>query len=180
MPQEPSHDFSQPWCLAIARDPAWKLIPTSSRATHPASTENSLVAETLRTARAVRAVQTYVKQSPGGAAPPERTEVRMMFSLGEGVNGIAGTCHGGLIGLMLDEVTGQLAAEMFGRYHIITAEMKVAYKRKLLTPATVLCRAGLAEEVKGRKAVVDGTIEDGMGKVYATGQTVFVKLNSKL
>lgn len=100
--------------------------------------------------------------------------MRMIFSLGDGVNGIAGTCHGALIALMLDEIAGQLVAELFGRYSIITAAMKISYKRKLPTPAIVLCRAWLAETVKVRKAIVDGTIEDGMGEAYASGQTVFV------
>lgn len=163
----------------MAKDPAWKLVPTLSRALHPASTENSLLAETLSSTRGIRTVQTYLKQSPGSAAPPDMTEMRMVFSLGDGVNGIAGTCHGGLIGLMLDEVTGQLAAEVFGRYNIITAGLKVAYKRKISTPAVVLCRAWLGE-VKGRKAKIEGTIEDGMGGVYAIGQTVFVKLDRRL
>lgn len=179
MPQKSSHDLSQPWCLAILKDPAWKLIPTLSLTRHPASTENSLLAETLSTTRGVRTVQTYLKQDTDHAEPQEMTEVRMMFSLGDGVNGIAGTCHGGLIGLMLDEVTGQLASEVFGRYNIITAGLQVVYKRKISTPTAVLCRAWLGE-VKGRKAKVEGRIEDGLGGEYATGQTVFVTLDRRL
>lgn len=179
MPQKPFHDLSQPWCLAIANDPAWKLIPTLSLAQDPASTENSLLAETLSTTRGIRAVQTYLKQRPDHAEQQDRTEVRMMFSLGDGVDGIAGTCHGGLIGLMLDEVTGQLASEVFGRYNIITAGLQVVYKRKISTPTAVLCSAWLGE-VKGRKARVEGRIEDGLGGVYATGQTVFVALDRRL
>lgn len=124
-------------------------------------------------------MQTYLKQVPDSNTPQDMTEVRMVFSLGDGVNGIAGTCHGGLIGLMLDEVTGQLAAEVFGRYNIITAGLQVAYKRKLSTPAVVLCRAWLGE-AKDRKLKIEGTIEDGMGGVYAIGQTVFVKTDSRL
>ncbi len=173
-------ELSQPWCLAIANDPAWKLIPTPSLVLYPTSTENSLLAETLSTPRGVRAVQTYLKQSPDGAAPKDMTEVRMVFSLGDGVNGMTGTCHGGLIGLMLDEVTAQVVAGRFGRYNMITAGLKIAYKRKLSSPAVVLCRAWLEEEAKGRKVKVEGTIEDGMGGVYATGQTVFVRLDQRL
>lgn len=180
MGQETCEDFSQPWCLTMAKDPGWKLVTTFSLTPGPASTQNSLVAETLSTARGIRAVQTYLLQSPdNSAAPPDTAQVRMMFSLGDGVNGIAGTCHGGLIGLMLDEVTGQLASEVFGRHNIIKAGLEVAYKRKISTPAVVLCTARLGE-VKGRKARVEGTIEDGTGGVYATGQTVFVKLDRKL
>ncbi len=138
MSKEPPHDFSQRWCIAIAKDPAWKLSPTPSLVLHPTTTENSLLAETLSTTRGARAVQTYLKKSPDAAAPlQDMAEVRMVISSGDGVNGMAETCHGGLIGLVFDEVTAQLAAEVFGRYNIITAGLKVAYKRKLSSPAVV-------------------------------------------
>lgn len=68
MPQELSHDLNQPWCLTMARDPDWKLIPTLSLTLHPASTENSLLAETLSTSKGVRAVQTYINKAPDASA----------------------------------------------------------------------------------------------------------------
>ena len=42
---------------------------------------------------------------------------------------------------MLDEVMGQLAAEIFGRYNIVTASLDVTFKRRLKTPRVILTRA---------------------------------------
>ena len=115
----------------------------------------------------------------------------MLLSLGRGVEGIAGTAHGGIIALMLDEVMAHLASEIFGRDNIITKSLNVEFKRRLDTPRVVLARAcmeGGEEEGKGggfggedrRKVKISGRIEDGEGGVFAEGTSVFVKLRPKL
>lgn len=111
----------------------------------------------------------------------------MLFSLGRGVEGIAGTGHGAIIALMLDEVMGTLAAEVFGRYGIITAALEVRFKRRLDTPRVVLARASLKgvnkeiEPEKDRKKVeILATVEDGEGGVFADGRSVFARLKPKM
>ena len=47
---------------------------------------------------------------------------------------------------------GQLAAEVFGRYNIVTAGLDVKFKRRLDTPRVVLAKTYMedgGEEVKG-------------------------------
>ena len=115
----------------------------------------------------------------------------MLFSLDHGVDGVPGTAHGAIVALMLDEVMGHLAAEVFGRYNIVTAKLDVAFKRRLNTPKVVLARAfigeGEKEAKKGsggventRKLEIMGRVEDGEGGVFAEGRSVFANLRPKL
>jgi len=55
----------------------------------------------------------------------------------------------------------------------MTAYLHVDYKRPIQTPTTVLCRAGI-ERIEGRKIFARGTVEDGLGKIYAKGDAMFV------
>lgn len=97
-------------------------------------------------------------------------EVLQLFSLGSGVNGISGTYHGAIISLMLDEVTGQFATGLFGRYEIPTGALTVRFKRRLETPRVVLCRPWLDGSVQERKLAIKCIVEDGGGGVFATGR----------
>ncbi|KAL8700239.1 MAG: hypothetical protein Q9201_005557 [Fulgogasparrea decipioides] len=186
MPDEHLSDFSRSWCTALLDDPLLQPIPTASRTVHLSTGENSLLASTLANSSTVRAVQTFFKRP--AIASSENEEIYMLFSLGPGVQGIAGTGHGAIIALMLDEAMGTLAAEMFGRSNIITASLDVRFKRRLDTPRVVLARAFLkgAEEGGGevwkerRKLEILGKVEDGEGAVFADGRSVFVRLKSKL
>lgn len=93
---------------------------------------------------------------------------------------------------MLDEVMGQLAAEMFGRYNIVTAKLDVEFRRRLETPRVVVARAFVEErggargnggtpgEGEKRKVEIRGRVEDGEGGVFACGRSVFVRLRSRL
>ena len=107
------------------------------------------------------------------------------------MEGIAGTAHGGVVALMLDEVMAHLASEVFGRDNIITKHLNVEFKRRLDTPRVVLARAYMEEgeeEVKGggfggedrRKVKIRSRIEDGEGGVFAEGTSVFVKIRPRL
>lgn len=102
-------------------------------------------------------------------------EVLQLFSLGSGVDGVSGTYHSAIISLMLDEVTGQLATGLFGRYEILTGALTVRFKRRLETLRVVLCRAWLEGSVQERKLTIKGTVDDGGGGVFATGETISVR-----
>jgi len=185
MPDEILSDFSSPWCKALSDDPTLQPIVTASRIYHPSTGENSLLASNLANPSCIRAVQTFIKRGPGASLA--QTEIYMLFSLGRGVQGIAGTGHGAIVALLLDEVMGTLAAEVFGRYGIITAALEVGFRRRLDTPRVVLARASLkgVEEDAGtgkekKKVEIVGTVEDGEGGVFADGRSIFVRLKSRL
>lgn len=184
MPDEILADFSVPWCKSLYDDPTLQPIATASRIYHPSTGENSLLASTLATSACIRAVQTFIRRGPTSLG---QTEIYMLFSLGRGVEGIAGTGHGAIVALVLDEVMGTLAAEVFGRYGIITAALEVRFKRRLETPRVVLAKAaleggkkGVAGEERRKKVEILGTVEDGEGGLLAEGKTVFVRLRPRL
>lgn len=192
MPNEETSDFSLPWCLALSKDRSFQPIPTASRITHESTGENNLLAGVLANKWSIPAVQTFIKRPcPYSSSPHHNIQVYMLFSLGRGVDGIAGTAHGAIVALMLDEVMGHLAAEVFGRDNIVTARLDVGFRRRLNTPRVVLARAFMEEgeeeakrgsgggKNKGKLEIM-GRVEDGEGGVFAEGRSVFVRLRPKL
>ena len=189
MPKEHLEDFSPPWAQALINDPTWTAVPTWGREVMPPpSTENALMATTFDRPDGVRAVLTFNRypsprpsSSPSSSSPSsfKGFETRMLFSLGSGLNGHSGFSHGGFIGTLIDETSGQCAFLIFGT-GIVTGEMTVRYKQMLPTPSIVLCRAWLEKEPEGRKVWVSAVVENGQGVVFATGTTLFIKTKSKI
>lgn len=103
----------------------------------------------------------------------------MLYSLGTGVNGHDGYSHGGFIGTLIDEATGQCVFPVFGS-NIVTAEMTVQYKKMLPTPSVILVRAWIDREPERRKVWVKASVEDGLGGVFATGTTLFINIKPKI
>ena len=90
-------------------------------------------------------------------------------------------------------MTGQLSAEAFGRYNIVTGRLEVEYKKRLTTPRVVLATAsveiqraaaqgetGELDKEKKRKSAIVGQVEDGEGGVFAKGKAVYVRLRPNL
>jgi len=115
--------------------------------------ENVFLATTLATTSCIRAVKTFIRRGP--TASLAQLEIYMLFSLGRGVEGIAGTGHGAIVALMLDEVMAGVAAEVFRRHGIITGALEVRYKRRVETPRVVLARASLKGVKEGGEAEKD-------------------------
>ena len=97
-----------------------------------------------------------------------------MAKLGTGLNGHIDTCHGGFVSVLLDEIIGTAAEyeRPLGKT-TMTAFLRVDYKKPIVTPSTVLCKAKV-DKKEGRKMWGRGTIEDGEGVVLATGEALFV------
>jgi acyl-coenzyme A thioesterase THEM4 len=89
-------------------------------------------------------------------------------------NGHVDTCHGGFIGVVLDEALGNVAE--IERPHdkaTMTAYLKVDYKKPVRTPSKILCRAKVYKK-EGRKMWVTGTIEDGEGTILTIAEGLFL------
>lgn len=112
MTDEILSDFSLPWCKALSEDATLQLIVTDSRTYHCSTGENSLLASSLANPSCIRAVQTFIRRGP--SASLAQTEIYMLFSLGRGVECIAGTGHGAIVALMLDEVMARLPRRCLG------------------------------------------------------------------
>ena len=119
-----------------------------------------------------------MKRGPEGQ--PWRSVVCVEFALGDRVNGIAGVCHGGVIGVMLDETMGQLAAVVLGRERIATKRLSIEYKRMLQAPASVMCTARADGPPINRRLTVMAVIQDSDGVVYDHGEAVFAEIKPRL
>ncbi|TVY52600.1 Verlamelin biosynthesis protein B, partial [Lachnellula cervina] len=194
LPSPLAHFHSIPWCHALLthRSILHTAIPDR---TPIASTESSLVRETLNTSRTVKACVTFLRHvKPAGAgtgskkAAIEREmqargegkenpflEYGALVDLGEGVNGYAGTAHGGFFGVVLDEVMGT-AANAQAKHGALTAALTVRFKKPLYTPSVVVV-GGRVVEKKGRKLSVKGSFADSEGNVLAEADGVWVMVD---
>jgi acyl-coenzyme A thioesterase PaaI-like protein len=176
-----AHFAAIPWCAEFMADPAFYITPTLSREPK-ASTEDSLFAETLRSAETITAALTLSKY-PTSEVPRRIEEVRTFFSLGKGMNGYPHVCHGGMVATMLDETMGLLLSSNKDlenaaiRAETVTVQLNVQYLKPVATPQTVVVTAVL-REIKGRKHYIDGTIMDESGEALAKAETLWMTLKS--
>lgn len=133
---------------------------------------NSMFLHTLYTPSAIRA-QINFKRPTREPDAIISYEYCYLLSLGSGIDGKSGRAHGGFNALILDQMTGSVAAQVSGSTAPATATMTVDYKAPIDTPGVVLCR-GWAVEREGRKTWVKASIEDGSGRVLAAGKALFV------
>ena len=173
---------SIPWCAKLLAAPDIIIIGTPSRQ-RKSSTEDELIAVTLKTEKAIRSWLTfYQKPAPGTTGV---NDVYNLLSLGQGVNGYAYLVAGGIIGVILDECMGILGwvnrslglkgAEGF----FVTANLNINYLKAVPTPGNYLATATL-RDVKGRKCYFEASIKDKEGTVLATAESLWVDVAAKL
>lgn len=120
------HFESIPWCNNLLNDPSVMGVTILDRTPLPNS-EGCLVRETLNNSQCIRAGVNCYRYTPDPNATedngedPENPfiEAVALLELGPGVNGFAKTLHGGMFGLLLDEIMGGVAnlqASMFFSY----------------------------------------------------------------
>ncbi|KAF2712481.1 hypothetical protein K504DRAFT_373193 [Pleomassaria siparia CBS 279.74] len=183
-----SHFSQVPWCAALINDPAWIPTQTTSRVPKPTS-EDSFFAETLGTNRTIRQCLT-LRPSQAESDEPKYREVRTLMDLGSGLNGHPNICHGGFVATMLDEVFGVLITLNLGKkmerlkmqgsrsqLTCFTAYLNTNYKKPVSTPGVILCTAKFIRQDRN-KIYANGTIEDGNGTVYSTGEAMFIETQS--
>ncbi|KAF2009056.1 hypothetical protein BU24DRAFT_468453 [Aaosphaeria arxii CBS 175.79] len=189
LPRERLEDFdAHPWCRAILNDPT--VTKTMLRQMPPpfdTSVSNSLFTKTFFTDDAIRAFVSLYRPLPGttsagegegggtggGEIEPGKGESLLLISLGKSIDGGLRRLHGGVIATLLDQVMGIHISYAYGMSSA-TAELDVRFRRKIDTPCVVLCRARI-EKVKGRWIELVGSVEDGLGTVYAEGRGGFVR-----
>lgn len=176
MPDDFEGDFDLPWCNNLAADPSLQRVPTFSRVPNGEAGENSLFAISLNNSCTIRACKSFLKCFPDSRLGGP---VYMLFSLGSGVNSIAGVCHGSIITLMFDETFGQLMAHSIDRDELITADLGVSFKRPVRTPIVVLCTAQISKEPDGRRTWLTGDIRDGSGTIFAEGKSLYMRRRAK-
>lgn len=103
-----------------------------------------------------------------------------MVSLGSGADGHIGLAHGGITATIFDEGLGVLPLMTVSKdQSFMTATLNIAYKRPLPTPSVLLVRSWY-EKIQGRKMYIKGTLEDGLGNVYATAEVLYITIKARI
>ncbi len=174
MTQKYHPDFSLPWCqnLLSSDIKVVEIPPRDVKSAPSPDVSNSMFLRTLYTDHAIRAQINFQRptKEPDAIKP---VEYCYLLSVGDGVDGKTGRAHGGFDALVLDQMLGSVAGQASGSEAPATATMTVDYKGPVVTPGVILCR-GWPIEVSGRKIWVKAVMEDGTGKVLASGKALFV------
>lgn len=97
------------------------------------------------------------------------------YRLGRRIAGHAGIVHGGVSATLLDECMGRASfARLAGRIGV-TAKLELQYRSPVPAGSFVVVRA-TTTKVEGRKAWVEGTLEDAIdGKVFVEATALFIE-----
>ncbi|KAI0387707.1 HotDog domain-containing protein [Hypomontagnella monticulosa] len=98
-----------------------------------------------------------------------------LADLGTDLQSFVGTMHGGLFGVLMDEVMGT-AANMQAANGAYTVKFTTNFRRAVQTPQVVLIRGRVVRK-DGRKLYVKGTIEDKDGNVMAEGDGLWLAMD---
>lgn len=177
-------DFALPWCQQLLSDPALSHVMVGSRTQRRGGTENSLLGKTLWSDSTIRASRGFYRAPITTATTepphdPKQGQLYLLLSLGSDMNGHEDVAHGGTLSVLLDEVMGMLAYTE-QKQEVMTVALNVKFLKPLPTPGVVLCKASMARAPDKRKFWTQGSIEDGSGGVYATGEALFIILKAKL
>ncbi|KAI1396262.1 HotDog domain-containing protein [Hypoxylon fuscum] len=175
------HFLSIPWCRKILRGPRILTGSPGCRLPKP-NGEDSLFSETLKSQTTILAMLEFYEEPP---SPTDRVEsIKTFLTLGSGLDGHSGVCHGGIVATILDEVTALLIPINQQRGFMpempyVTAYLNTTYLRPVPTCATILAQAKILK-VDGRKYLAEGWIEDGNGTILARAEALYVAIKSTL
>jgi acyl-coenzyme A thioesterase PaaI-like protein len=166
-------DFkSTKWVQDILNEAGVEYIPEGQGS--KINVSNTMFDSTLSHPEGVRARVLFRRPCRDAEAASKFEECYLM-SVGTGLDGKTGRAHGGLTSVVMDQLLGGTANRLAAQNEDppATATLTVDYKAPIDTPGVILARAW-ATEITGRKVWLKGSIEDGRGKVYATGKALFV------
>ncbi|KIJ56352.1 hypothetical protein M422DRAFT_219492 [Sphaerobolus stellatus SS14] len=138
--------------------------------------------------RRVNSLTAGALRGPGRIAVPpvvwckkDESEAWAFMHLGRGVCGHDGIVHGGLLATLLDEGLGRVAILNFPSRVGVTANLNLDFRAPTKADQFIVMKTKLIER-KGRKAIVQGQIEDLDGNVLVEAKALFIepKLVSQL
>ncbi|KAI0840939.1 Thioesterase/thiol ester dehydrase-isomerase [Hypoxylon sp. FL0890] len=98
-----------------------------------------------------------------------------LADLGPDLQSFAGTMHGGLYNVLMDEVMGT-AANFQAKHGAYTITFTTNFRRAVNPPQVILIR-GRVVRVDGRKIHVRGTVEDKDGNIMAEGSGIWLAMD---
>ncbi|CAJ2513605.1 Uu.00g017240.m01.CDS01 [Anthostomella pinea] len=104
--------------------------------------------------------------------------INALLDLGIDCNGYVGTMHGGLFGVLMDEVMGT-AANFQSANGAYTITFTTNFRKQIRLPQVVLVRGRVVKK-DGRKLHVRGTIEDKDGNVMAEGSGLWLSMGQNV
>jgi len=191
-------------------DWATKLLTDTSLTPYPAPCRNgttpgqhTLFSSTLNTNSTIPQMQALYR--PPCESQP-LGEFMWILSLGGAMNAHVGYMHGGIAGLLVDQVMGEVAHsfmggaekegakpgdELFNKAGMpidgrvaLTIESNIRYRRPVLMPGVVIVRAwldpksiGPVGSPPGRKMWVHAVLEDGEGGVSIEAESFWLEVN---
>ncbi|TFK24331.1 mitochondrial protein [Coprinopsis marcescibilis] len=107
-------------------------------------------------------------------ARKDESESLVFVHLGRGLCGHDGIIHGGLLATLLDETLARTAIVNLPEKVGVTAKLSLNYRAPTMADQFVVIKTKL-DEVKGRKAMVSGSIESLDGTVLVEASAMFVQ-----
>ena len=162
--------FKSSWTASVIDDmlkSGFTVKKTPSREVK-ADGEDSLFGQTFRSAKTIPHVMNFWRKPDN-----DYGEMRMLMSLGSGLNGHADILHGGFTATLIDESCG-FANMYWSRSHTFTANLNVNYRKPIPTPSIVLARAWITK-VDGRKRWVKCELLGEHAVLYAEAETLFLE-----
>ncbi|KDN61358.1 putative thioesterase superfamily protein [Colletotrichum sublineola] len=181
---EYKHFASIPWCSKIlaAFSSPLHIVHVSHNRTVLPTRENQYVGGTLNTPDTITA---WLILHPRPQAPDWKVdELCSLITFNYGMIGFSGTAHGGVIALVLDEVTGihivaQRPEGAEPNKDFRTAYLNTSFYKPVPAPGTVLVRSRIVK-VEGRKHYVAAQIEDEHGELLAKAEVLYISIRNKL
>lgn len=109
---------------------------------------------------------------------PHGNEVRAQLLLDESYESYPGMIHGGIVALILDEVTGR-AALWHARCFVMTVGIRIRYGAIMRPGVRYVARAEVDPGSTSEQIKVTGTVEDEGGQLVATATSTFAALRDE-
>lgn len=172
---------SIPWCSKYLESPGIVAIIPKSRLGQNLP-EHELFSTTFNNDKTISNFLVLYKPPPG--LRDRVDELQALITVGFGLNGFPGVCHGGLVATLLDEVMGMLPVLNMERGVVpsssyMTGYLNTKYIFPVRTQSTVLVTAHI-EEIRGRKWYIEGMIQDEKGTILSKGSSLYIALKPKI
>lgn len=106
-------------------------------------------------------------------------QVESVYTVPSEYQGYPGIVHGGILASMMDEVMGRVFMEAGSDRFMVTAELKIRY-RKPVPVGVPLTLRGRAIKDRGRMATAEGEILDAEGNTLVSGEIVVADIPEHL
>jgi acyl-coenzyme A thioesterase PaaI-like protein len=194
-----AHFSSLAWATKYLECPDYQLVPTSSRVFKPTG-EDGFFARTINTPATIPYCLSLCRRDlglPEAGSPFNRTtspvgksssstaprlfDCIWLLHLAEpGINGHPKTAHGGVLAVIVDELTAMCAIlhQSDKTIPVYTASLETTYRAPVLVPSNIFCGAWVTRK-EGRKYWLRAQILDERGMLMTEGEALMIESKTK-